>query len=327
MPQNRKKYVDITSHKNLVTVVVVFLVIALLTMTISAYNINAEKVAKEEQKKAAQALNPVAQKTFDGKELPKEYKTENVDKTQINTGELILVNNSNKCQIDGNNLVSLYENFNNTYTVSDKQVKINFSAVDAINHMFTGFYDAYGETGITVACGYRDKDVQNSLYQKEQENKSSDADSWVAKPGFSEHQTGYAFDLTIIENGATYDYDGTGNYKWINNNSYKYGIVVRYPLDKTQYTAINNEPWHFRYVGKPHAYYIYKNNLCLEEYIDILHKHKIDDPLMFTDDNNKSYMVYYVPCSGFTTDVQVPQDFIYSISGDNQSGVFVTVEL
>lgn len=70
------------------------------------------------------------------------------------------------------------------------------------------------------------------------------------------------------EEGNSLDFDGTGDYKWFAENGYKYGYVVRFPEDKTQQTGLDYRPWHFRYVGIPHAYYMTQNNLCLEEYVE-----------------------------------------------------------
>jgi D-alanyl-D-alanine carboxypeptidase len=91
---------------------------------------------------------------------------------------------------------------------------------------------------------------------------------WVAKPGTSEHQLGLAVDINP-------DYTvtkGWGFYAWLEENSYKYGFVKRYPADKTDITGISNENWHFRYVGVEAAKVMYEENLCLEEYIDKISK-------------------------------------------------------
>ncbi len=56
-------------------------------------------------------------------------------------------------------------------------------------------------------------------------------------------------------------------YQWLDENAYKYGFVKRYPEDKTDITSINNEPWHYRYVGKDAARTMKQENLCLEEYL------------------------------------------------------------
>ena len=59
-------------------------------------------------------------------------------------------------------------------------------------------------------------------------------------------------------------------YTWLANNAYKYGFIKRYPDDKTEITGVNNEPWHYRYVGVDSAIEIQEKGLCLEEYIESL---------------------------------------------------------
>ena len=58
--------------------------------------------------------------------------------------------------------------------------------------------------------------------------------------------------------------------KWLIENSYKYGFVLRYPTNKKDITMINYEPWHYRYVGVENATYMKENDMCLEEFIDYL---------------------------------------------------------
>ena len=84
------------------------------------------------------------------------------------------------------------------------------------------------------------------------------AEDWVALPGTSEHELGLAADI----NGASYDL-----YIWLQQNSWRYGFIQRYPEDKTDITGISHEPWHYRYVGKEAAKEIYESGLCLEEYL------------------------------------------------------------
>ena len=61
-------------------------------------------------------------------------------------------------------------------------------------------------------------------------------------------------------------------WNWLRKNSYKYGFIVRYPANKVDITGISNEPWHFRYVGLSAAEEIYRHGLCLEEYLEFIHK-------------------------------------------------------
>ena len=117
----------------------------------------------------------------------------------------------------------------------------------------------------TVVSGYRMRETQQSLYdekiakfKKEGYSDSEavkQAQQWVAVPGYSEHQLGFAVDI----NGATYDV-----YLWLQENSYKYGFIFRYPGGKTDITGTVEEVWHYRYVGKEAAKEIYERGVCLE---------------------------------------------------------------
>lgn len=119
-----------------------------------------------------------------------------------------------------------------------------------------------------VVSGYRTQAKQQKLfddkvskYRSEGHSKSEAeelAKQWVAVPGYSEHQVGLAVDI----NGATYDL-----YFWLQENSYKYGFIFRYPGSKTEITGVAEEVWHYRYVGVEAATEMYEKGLCLEEYL------------------------------------------------------------
>ena len=87
----------------------------------------------------------------------------------------------------------------------------------------------------------------------------------VALPGTSEHQLGLALDII-----AEYDSDSTATWKWLKENCWRYGFILRYPADKEAVTGYSYEPWHFRYVGVPTAQEITEQGLCLEEYLEAL---------------------------------------------------------
>lgn len=128
----------------------------------------------------------------------------------------------------------------------------------------------WGELPIVVS-GYRTQEKQQSLYDEKIANFKREgysdseavkqAEQWVAVPGYSEHQLGFAVDI----NGATYDV-----YLWLQENSYKYGFIFRYPGNKTDITGTAEEVWHYRYVGKEAAKEIYEKGICLEEYLEDL---------------------------------------------------------
>lgn len=84
------------------------------------------------------------------------------------------------------------------------------------------------------------------------------AGQWVSRPGTSEHELGLAVDIGT-ETPALYD--------WLQDNSWRYGFIQRYPENKTALTGVAHEPWHYRYVGKEAAAEMYAQGLCLEEYL------------------------------------------------------------
>lgn len=119
-----------------------------------------------------------------------------------------------------------------------------------------------------VVSGYRTSEQQQNIYdekikkyKKEGHSESQAkelAEQLVAVPGYGEHQLGLAVDI----NGSTYDL-----YFWLQENSYKYGFIFRYPGNKTEITGIAEEVWHYRYVGVEAAEAMYEQGLCLEEYL------------------------------------------------------------
>lgn len=115
---------------------------------------------------------------------------------------------------------------------------------------------------------FRDEAFQTTLYNNYVNSDGvKEADTYSARPGYSEHQTGLAIDLknTALSNTRLTD----ENYKWLENNAYKYGFIIRFPKGKEFITGYQFENWHIRYVGKDAAKTIYENDLTLEEYIDL----------------------------------------------------------
>jgi D-alanyl-D-alanine carboxypeptidase len=115
--------------------------------------------------------------------------------------------------------------------------------------------------------GYRSYDTQQALSATPPTFYGKDADSYVAKPGRSEHQAGLAVDVAS-EQGYGTRFPETKEFAWLRANSYKYGFILRYPHDKTDITGYNYESWHYRYVGVEAAAAFGPNSeLTLEEYL------------------------------------------------------------
>jgi len=157
-----------------------------------------------------------------------------------------------------NNLVNISNDFSSSTRM------LVYEAKDAFEKMAT---DAKKE-GYTIRAisAYRSYEYQKGLYDNYVKKDGVQlADTYSARPGFSEHQTGLVVD---IDNNKT-DYNNfetTEEFKWMQENAHKYGFILRYPKDKENITGYEYESWHYRYVGEKVATLIKNNNLTLDEY-------------------------------------------------------------
>lgn len=140
--------------------------------------------------------------------------------------------------------------------------------------------DAARAEGLSpILCSsYRTNEKQQTLFDNQvnkylaegysQIEANVEAGKWVAVPGTSEHQTGLAVDIVALDYQLLDEgQEDTPEQKWLMENSYKYGFILRYPSEKSELTGIHYEPWHYRYVGKEAAKEIYEQGICLEEYL------------------------------------------------------------
>lgn len=130
---------------------------------------------------------------------------------------------------------------------------------------------------IYIASGFRSYRTQNRLYNNyvARDGKAK-ADTYSARPGHSEHQSGLAFDICSHDLDGqnaciNSNFDNTDQAKWLAQNAYKYGFILRYPKGKTNETGYKYESWHFRYVGTDLSTKLYNNGdwLTMENYFGI----------------------------------------------------------
>lgn len=120
---------------------------------------------------------------------------------------------------------------------------------------------------LVIKSGFRSYSTQNRIYNNYvARDGQAIADTYSARPGHSEHQSGLAADLNDISD----DFAGTPEAIWLENNCYKYGFILRYPKGKQEITGYKYEPWHFRYIGEE-AINLYNDGdwITLEEYLGI----------------------------------------------------------
>lgn len=152
---------------------------------------------------------------------------------------------------------------NKTYSLpSDYAPGINHTALYYL-HMLQADAKSVG-IDIPVISAYRSYETQRALFDSYYAKDGDKADTYSARPGHSEHQTGLAFDVGAIDD----NYGDTIGGKWLYNNCANYGFIIRYLKGKEDITGYKYEPWHIRYVGSV-AEYIMNQGITLEEYLSL----------------------------------------------------------
>lgn len=181
---------------------------------------------------------------------------------------------------------------------------------------------------IVPVSGWRSAAEQQAIWDScLQENGSEYTHTYVALPGHSEHQTGLAIDLGLRQEHIDFicpDFPDTGVCGRFKQLAADYGFILRYPADKESLTGIGCEPWHFRYVGVPHAQIMAESHQTLEEYTDYIKQ--FDSPLhpYCIRIGGRAIYVSYVPASSGKTIVEINETAPYQISGNNVDGFVLT---
>lgn len=153
-------------------------------------------------------------------------------------------------------------------------------AAAALEEMYAACKEDGGLT-LTSISGYRSYGKQSTIYQNKLERvngSKAKADQYVARPGASEHQLGLAMDVGQQgKSNLSAAFATTGGGKWIRENCWKYGFILRYDEGWEDVTGYQYEPWHIRYVGKDAARAIHENEMPLENYLLLLRQERLMD--------------------------------------------------
>lgn len=186
------------------------------------------------------------------------------------------------------NLVTPNIRFDITYY--DERTLMRPEASKALEKLFKAADKAgYDLVGIS---GYRSYNRQYQIFTNNIVTKGKKHTlMYSAVPGTSEHQTGLAIDVSSesLHNKLSEGFSSTPEGKWLAENSYRYGFIIRYPDDKAEITGYAYEPWHIRYVGKGLANYLYTNKLTLDEYYKYTPSPDFDFESLYAD------IINYVP--------------------------------
>ncbi|MBO0959682.1 VanY-A/VanY-F/VanY-M family D-Ala-D-Ala carboxypeptidase [Neobacillus sp. MM2021_6] len=256
--------------------------------------------------------NPNYNERVEKKEMTEDVQKIEVTKEQIHQGTLLLVNNQYPVDQDSikKDIIDLsrHNELITGYGLLTSDMKLS----EEIAHQFSKMTVSAEKDGVhhfLISSGFRDFDEQEELYKQ----MGSD---YALPAGYSEHNLGLSLDVGSSQMKMSHAPEG----KWLENNAWKHGFILRYPEGKTDVTGIKYEPWHIRYVGVPHSAIMKEMNFVLEEYLDYLKEKK----RISINVNGEDYMIFYYQISQPTT-IEIPTNHPYDISGNNIDGVIVTV--
>ncbi len=265
-----------------------------------------------------------------------------LSREQIHTGSLILVNSRYPCrQQPGMVLVpacenaaaasrnTAYENApaasGNTACENAAAILLERRAAVLLNSLMESIH---GWRQIVPVSGWRSQGEQQKIWDDSlQENGRIFTETYVALPGHSEHQTGLAIDLGLQQEHIDFirpEFPYTGICQTFRRRASGFGFVERYPKDKEHVTGIGHEPWHFRYVGVPHAAVMEQLRLTLEEYTDFLRQFPYGERPYQYRQGGLAVNISYLKSTGDVTFAQLDGGHPYSVSGNNVDGFIIT---
>ncbi|MPW24353.1 D-alanyl-D-alanine carboxypeptidase family protein [Alkalibaculum sp. M08DMB] len=223
--------------------------------------------------------------------------------------------------------------------VSQRKVKlipanVNHSSIfmepDAVTALSNILSNINCTDEIVPVSGYRSKEEQEQIYVDSlKENGQEYTEKYVALPQCSEHQTGYAVDLSFKKGVIDFicpDFPYDGICEMFRKTAPKYGFVERYQSGKEDITGIAHEPWHFRFVGYPHSEIIINRGLSLEEYIDFIRQYPYGGKPLEIIGGKATIHVFYAPiqlCDQIL--LNMPEHCFYQVSGNNVDGFIITI--
>ncbi len=188
---------------------------------------------------------------------------------------LILVNKTNKAPAVPPTLV--LPDVPPTTEAKAGNIYMQPAAADALEDLFEAA--KADDIVLYATSGFRSYSTQKAIFDRKLKKMSEkSANASVAKPGYSEHQTGLAMDVeghSSLGSGLVDDFGETPEGIWLAQHAHEFGYIIRYPKGKTEITGYIYEPWHIRYVGQAAAQEIYELDITFEEYIVLKRSERI----------------------------------------------------
>lgn len=185
---------------------------------------------------------------------------EDIQETDTSKGDLMLVNKYYKLTKDFklDDIVPI----SNQFAYEGNEIRKH------VYERYRSMWNAAKEEGLLliVNSSYRDYETQDAVWKDYAEANGEEwADNKAARAGSSEHETGLALDI-VTNNVIMNEFENTEEFKWLQDNAYKYGFILRYPKGKENITGYEYESWHYRYVGEEVAKEIHDLDITFDEY-------------------------------------------------------------
>ena len=185
------------------------------------------------------------------------------------------------------------------------------------------------EDRITLVSGYRSREEQVQIWEDTLEKEGEAfTRTYVAKPGHSEHESGLAVDLAESQEEIDFicpQFPREGICGEFRKKASHWGFTERYLAGKESVTGIGEEPWHFRYVGTPHALIMEERGLVLEEYIQLLRRHPYGERPLVWKGCGLAVEISFLPAvPGDRAQLLQREDWPWAVSGNNADGFIIT---
>ena len=324
------------------TGLITLLVLLLLVAGLMIGCVIARKTAENDPPTTSEIADTSKKATSSGEadtsspEPEKNWENLALTESNLKKGDLILVNrNFSYDSVNADCVTTVRSGRMTEIQENEWGIPIGDTMLAALESMQSGMMQEMNDRMVfLVNAGFRTAEDQQKLidYYTE-ENGKEYVDTYVAPVGGSEHHTMLAADISFYDLAkgkvhATTSDNTAAHYSWVLANCQNYGLILRYTVDKQEVTGYGAESWHFRYVGIPHATYMNANGLALEEYIEEVKKYSFSERLT-VENGEQAWEIYYVAKdpNAAETQVPVPKNASYQVSGNNCDGFIVTVKV
>lgn len=238
--------------------------------------------------------------------IPQGYTTIQKEQNSIHSGQLLQLDNYHAFTGTVGTLTG-FEQKNNNYRLKHMALQVQAPVVDAMNEMADAYYAFSGRADLMIYSTTEAYAAEGSLYPDILPDRS----------------TGYCIDLAFLNTDGSISKITDMNNGWLKENAHYFGFIFSYTETNQSETGIASAPYHLRYVGKAHACLMYDSHMDFNIYLNALQSYTAGNSYPYEMQN---VSIYYVKAeaSGMTN-VPVPDNKSYDISGNNTDGYIICV--